>query len=114
MTEQADHADRTLRAFAGQKDVTRRDFLERAVASGMTVAAATALWSESACAGQVRGGHIVTAAGDGQSADSFTIGHTGNSHQTMLTETFRSKLVDARTDGGLDPMLRRPDLSELT
>ena len=105
MTEQSNHPDRTLRAFAGRKGVTRRDFMERAVASGLTVAAATAMWSESARAEQVRGGHIVTAAGDGQSADSFIIGHAGNSHQTTLTETFRSKLVDARNDGGLDPML---------
>ena len=61
MTEQTNHPDQTLRAFAARKGVTRRDFLERAVASGMTVAAATALWSESARAEQVRGGHIVTA-----------------------------------------------------
>ena len=105
MNEQTHDLERTLRAFAGRKGVTRRDFLERAVASGLTVAAATAMWSESARAAQVRGGHIVTAVGDGQSADSLTFGHPGNGHQTCIQETIRSKLVDARTDGGLDPML---------
>jgi peptide/nickel transport system substrate-binding protein len=96
--------EETLASFA-RSGVSRRQFMERALAVGLAVPAATGIWSSAARAQQQPGGHIVAAVHEGETSDTLEIGAAGGAHNQTIKESVTSKLVGQRNDGGLEPEL---------
>ncbi len=97
--------EQILERFAKNSSMSRRQFMERAASFGIGAAAASTIWSGSAKAAQKSGGHMVVGVGAGETGDTLDIGTTGGAHNITIVETVRSKLVDPKTGGGLEPDL---------
>ena len=91
--------------LAAAEGMTRRQFMERSIALGLSVTAASALWTGRASAAQQPGGHVRVGIGAGETGDTLDIGSTGGAHNQTVIESVRNKLVDMKTEGGLEPEL---------
>jgi peptide/nickel transport system substrate-binding protein len=96
---------RILNKLAGETGITRRGFMERASALGALSIAATIWQGREAKAQQVKGGHVRVGVGAGETSDTLEIGGLGGAHNQVIVESIRSKLVDSRNDGRLEPDL---------
>ena len=63
--------NKAIRAAFRHGATTRRNFMTRAVASGVTVAAATTLWDPHALAAPTKGGHLRLGLAGGSTTDSL-------------------------------------------
>lgn len=102
----ADREITELKRFADLDGMTRRDFMSRAVAAGVTVTAATTLWENRAeAATPKKGGHAIFGSGHGETADHLGADVVSNAHQQQFSQSLRDKLVDYGDDGELVPQL---------
>ncbi len=89
--------------YAGKPGVTRRQFMERAAAMGIGVAAASSVWTKTADAAPKKGGHLIIGAGHGETSDTLNTAIVGNAHvDTFRTGMLRNQLVDVGADGDLE------------
>ncbi len=109
---QAPKEHRILNRLVADEGVTRRQFMQRATALGVSVATASSIWTSNAVAAQKRGGHLRVAVDGGSTSDTLDITWaTGGTHSQSLIDTFRNKLVDyARSADGR--VVLDPDLAE--
>ena len=108
--DQAPKEHRILDRLVADEGVTRRQFMQRATALGVSVATASSIWTSNALAAQQRGGHLRVAVDGGSTSDTLDITWaTGGTHSQSMIDTFRNKLVDyiRSADGrvSLDPDL---------
>ncbi len=90
---------------AGRRNrISRRDFMVEAMAAGMTVSAASALWAGNAAADSpVRGGTYRFGLHDGNTADQQDPGKYQSVGEIQLAHTHRSYLTEITADNGLGP-----------
>ena len=63
---------------------TRRDFMTRAAAMGITIAAATTMWGRTARAAPVKGGHLRLGLAGGSTTDSLDPSPWSDTFMVML------------------------------
>jgi peptide/nickel transport system substrate-binding protein len=81
--------------------LTRRDFMTRAAAMGMTIAAATTLWERTAKAAPAKGGHLRLGLAGGSTTDSLDPSPWSDTFMVMLGYAVRGNLVELMPDGTL-------------
>ncbi len=81
--------------------ISRREFMHYATAAGITVSAATGLWSTSAMAQPKRGGTFRVAVHDGNTNDSHDPGTYLSRQMIYLVHQYRSFLTQIESDGSL-------------
>ena len=92
--------DRLAKA-ARQGSISRRSFMNAAIAAGVTASAATGLWTTSAKAMPKRGGTYRVAQHDGNTSDQHDPGKYQSNYEISMTHTFRSYLTMINADGTL-------------
>ena len=80
---------------------TRRDFMTRAAAMGVTIAAATTMWQRAARAAPVKGGHLRLGLAGGSTTDSLDPSPWSDTFMVMLGYAVRGNLVELMPDGSL-------------
>ncbi len=90
-----------LAEAAREGRVSRRSFMNYAMAAGVTASAATGLWGTAARAEPKRGGTFRLAQHDGNSGDSHDPGLYESNAEIMLSHTFRAFLTQIMPDGTL-------------
>ena len=92
-------------ASAGRKNrISRRDFMVEATAAGLTIAAASSLWTRNAAADTPqRGGTYRLGVHDGNTADSLDPGQYQAISEIQLAHSFRSYLTEITSDNALGP-----------
>jgi len=90
---------------AGRRNrISRRDFMSQAVAAGVTVSAAAALWSANAAAEEpMSGGTYRLGLHDGNPADQHDPGKYQSVGEIQLAHTHRSYLTEITEENGLGP-----------
>jgi peptide/nickel transport system substrate-binding protein len=83
----------------------RRTFMQCALASGLTVAAATALLSKAAQAGPKKGGTLRVGMADGATSDSWDPAVTNTRYMIHMNHVNRSMLTEITSDNTLGPDL---------
>ena len=83
--------------------IDRRGFMKGALATGMTVAAATALADKAEAATPKKGGKIVMGIGHGSTTDSKDPGLFENDFTISLTHGYNGYLTQVAADGSLEP-----------
>jgi len=94
-----------LAAVAREGKISRRAFMSHALAGGMTVSAATGLWTNSAYAAPQRGGTFRVGMHDGNSSDTHDPGTYVSRQMIYLAHQYRSYLTMIEPDGTLGPDL---------
>ena len=91
----------------GVKDrqVDRRQFMAGAMATGMTVAAASSLWSKSVAAAPKKGGRFRVALDDGNTTDSLDPATYEGQFQISMSHTHRNYLTEITPDNVVGPEL---------
>ncbi|MDE0047963.1 MAG: ABC transporter substrate-binding protein [bacterium] len=93
--------ERIVRA-SRQNRISRRSFMAEASAAGLTIAAASTLWTENAAAETPqRGGTYRLGLHDGNTADTLDPGKYQSVSEIQLAHTFRSYLTEITEDNGL-------------
>jgi len=90
---------------AKQGRVGRREFMNLALAAGLTSATATGLWSRAAAAQPTTGGNFRFGIHDGNTADSHDPGTYVTRQMIYLAHQYRSYLTLIEPGGGLGPDL---------
>lgn len=90
-----------LTAAASDGSISRRSFMSHALAAGMTITAASALWSNSAKAEPARGGKFRIGQHDGNTSDDHDPGQYVSFADIALAHTFRSYLTQINPDQSL-------------
>ena len=108
-----------LAAAAREGRVSRRSFMNHAMAAGVTASAATGLWGTAARAEPKRGGTFRIAQHDGNSGDSHDPGLYESNAEIFLAHTMRAFLTQINTDQTLGADVATewsatPDASEWT
>ncbi len=85
--------------------LTRRAFMQRAAALGLTAAAASSLWQGTAKAAPTKGGHAVIGCHGAQTTDSFDPATVPDMYISVTRTAVYSTLVEVRPDGVLSPLL---------
>lgn len=85
--------------------ISRRSFMSHSLAAGMTVSAATGLWTRSASAAPQRGGTFKVGIHDGNTSDTHDPGKYTSRQQIYLAHQYRSYLTLIAPDGTLGPDL---------
>jgi peptide/nickel transport system substrate-binding protein len=93
--------DRPIRAASRYGAATRRDFMARAVASGVTVAAASTMWNARALAAPTKGGHLRLGLAGGSTTDSLDPSPWSDTFMVMVGFSVRGNLVELLPDGTL-------------
>ena len=96
-----------LQQLARQSKISRRDFVSGSLAAGLTVAAATSLFSRSASAEPKKGGHVRFGFGSGATTDSLDPGKWTSSFIQTLGPTFNGYLTEVDNKGRLVPSLAK-------
>ena len=91
------------RVLAGK--LSRRDFLGRAAALGVTMPFANALLAEAAAAGPVKGGVLTAGLVGGESTDGLDPAAINNQVRGTFARCWGEKLLDVGPDGSLVPWL---------
>ena len=87
-----------------QGRVSRRRFMEGAAAMGLTVAAASTLWSEQVqAATPQKGGHFRVGVHDGNTTDTHDTGKYQSVGDIQLAHAHRSYLTEITSENGLGP-----------
>ena len=93
--------EKTLYAGFRPRPTTRRDFMIRALASGVTIAAATTLWERAALAAPVKGGHLRLGLAGGSTTDSLDPAPWSDTFMVMIGFSVRGNLLELMPDGTL-------------
>ena len=99
--------DRKLEAakkLAGKGKVSRRDFVQLALAAGLTAAAANTMFVDAARAEPKKGGHFIQALTGGATTDVLDPAHTLD---TYMDQVSSGQLRNNLTEIGPDGQLRR-------
>jgi len=98
-----------LKYFAGSViagRMSRREFMGRAAALGLTAAAANSFMAGAVrAAGPMKGGTIKVGINGSGSADSLDPALSANQGQTMVTRLWGEPLLELAADGGVEPRL---------
>ncbi|SLN36526.1 Periplasmic dipeptide transport protein precursor [Roseovarius albus] len=85
-----------------QRQITRRHFMQHATAAGLSVAAASALWTnEVSAATPEKGGSFRLGVHDGNTSDTMDMGKYQSVGEIQLGHTFRSFLTEITSDNKL-------------
>ena len=108
-----------LAAEAKMGRISRRSFMNYAMATGMTASAATGLWTTSAMAQPQRGGKYRMAQHDGNTSDQHDPGQYQSNFEISFGHTVRAYLTMINPDGTLGPDVAKewsatPDATEWT
>ena len=100
------HEEKTLLerivSASRQNRISRREFMAQASAAGLTIAAASTLWSENVAAETPQsGGTFRLGLHDGNTADTLDPGKYQSVSEIQLAHTFRSYLTEITEDNGL-------------
>ncbi|MDX1512124.1 MAG: ABC transporter substrate-binding protein [Gammaproteobacteria bacterium] len=98
-TELVDHMTRDIQ----RGRLSRRDFMHFAIAAGMSVSAASALWSSSVSAAPKKGGKFRLGSHDGNTSDTHDPGTYVTFTTIQLAHTFRSYLTMVTPTNELGP-----------
>lgn len=101
MTKKSQFLIDRLADEARRGSISRRDFLNTAMATGMTATVATGLWTSKAQAQPKSGGHFRWGLHDGNSSDTHDPGTYLSRQQIYLAHTHRSFLTMINGDGSL-------------
>ena len=93
-----------LKKLVLQKDITRRRFMERALALGATTALATSL-ANNAFAAPKKGGRLRLGLGHGSTTDSMDPATFENLYMQVVGSATRSNLMEVSQNGDLIPEL---------
>ena len=86
--------------------LSRRQFMERALAAGMTVAAATHLWSERTIAATRKsGGHFRAGLNNANTSDVLDTAKMSSEYQVQITMACRNLLVEMNSENVAEPEL---------
>ena len=86
--------------------VSRREFMQGMIATGMTVASATSLWSTEVMAqSPKKGGHFRIAKGHGGTTDTLDPGHHENGFTIAMVQAVNNYLTEIDGAGGVVPEL---------
>lgn len=99
MKHEANHLTQNVKQYS------RRTFIQRAIATGLTVAAAEALWAGAARAQQARGGHMRLAITGGSTTDSLDPQTFTDTFMLMVGYSVRGNLTEVAPDGSVVPEL---------
>ena len=81
--------------------IDRRTFMERALASGLTVAAAATLWSDAAKASPKSGGTLRIGMADGATSDSWDPAVTNTRYMIHMNHVNRNMLTEINSENEL-------------
>lgn len=91
-----------IESASRQNRISRRDFITEATAAGLTIAAASSLWTQSAAADTPkRGGTFRLGLHDGNTGDSLDPGQYQAISEIQLAHSVRSYLTEITSDNGL-------------
>ena len=96
------HVDGLVRKLTA-KEIDRRQFMMSALATGMTVSAATALAGKAEAATPKKGGTMVMGKGHGSTTDSLDPGLLENGFQLGMTFGYNGYLTEVGADGAVHP-----------
>jgi peptide/nickel transport system substrate-binding protein len=95
-----------LKKILETEGLTRRDFMVRATALGVTAAHASAFWTESAeAAAPNKGGTLRLAIGHGSTTDSLDPGTFENAYMQVMSSAAYNQLTEVDNNGDLIPDL---------
>ncbi len=95
--------DRIVAAARGNK-LNRRQFMNHAVTAGLTVAAASTMWTDEVAAqSPQKGGKFRFGVHDGNTSDTFDPGTFYSVQHIQLAHTHRSYLTEITSENGLGP-----------
>ena len=83
--------------------LSRREFMQRAVAAGFTVTAAQAMWNQTARADQKKGGHMRLGLAGGSTTDSLDPRTYTDTFMIMIGYSVRGNLTEVAVDGSIQP-----------
>ena len=86
-----------------RREIDRRGFMKGALATGMSVAAATALADKAEAAAPKKGGHLVSGHAHGATSDTLDPGLYENGFEQALTYVFHGRMTGVGPDGQLIP-----------
>ena len=94
-----------LARILGDKRATRRDFLVGATALGLSVTAASSMWSEAHADEPKRGGHMKAGLNDSNTIDSLDPATFNATTMICISRAFRDSLVEVGQDNSASPTL---------
>lgn len=108
-----------LSTAARTGSISRRSFMQQAMAAGLTATVATGAWTGSARAQPKQGGTFRVASHDGATSDSHDPGAYLNFSTYLLANAYRSYLTAIKSDSSLGPDIAKewhasPDAAEWT
>ncbi|MDP6689120.1 MAG: ABC transporter substrate-binding protein [Alphaproteobacteria bacterium] len=103
--KQIDKKQAELKELAQKGRISRRDFMAKAAAMGVTVAAATTLWSDNVKAAPKRGGKARIGSAHGNTTDTLDPGTFNNGGIIHQGFGMRNHLTEVNNDGSLIPEL---------
>jgi peptide/nickel transport system substrate-binding protein len=99
-----EHAISMLATRAREGRISRRRFMEGAMAAGLTISAASALWSSKVEAATPKnGGHFRVGVHDGNTTDTLDPGKYQSICEIQLAHAHRSYLTEITSENGLGP-----------
>lgn len=93
--------------MSNDTSITKREFMERALAAGLTVPAAAALFSKTAKAAPKRGGSITVGMADGSTSDSWDPAVTNTRYMIHMNHVNRNMLTGITPQNTLGPELAK-------
>ena len=96
-----------LKGLVADGEMSRREFMSYAVAAGVTVTAAGAMYSSAAGAGPKKGGHFKIGIASGSTTDTLDPGQSSNNHTQNLGYAYHNYLTEVDEKGAV-----RPELAE--
>ena len=118
-TQKQEFFNKILKAGRAKK-LSRRDFMTHAMAAGLTLTAASTLWTEKVSAQTPqKGGTIKMGLHDGNTSDSYDPGKYASTQDIQLAHTYRSYLTQITAENGLgtdmaDSWTASPDAKKWT
>ncbi len=106
METDLNNSTRETLSCCADKHISRRQFMERAAALGVSVTAATALWTEKAQATPAKGGHLRVGTDGGATTDTMDpLQSIGTDHITQTIMLCYDTLTEITADGDIVPSL---------
>ena len=95
--------DEIVKRMLGDKRTTRREFLAGATALGLSVSAASAMWSKAAKAAPKKGGTYRVGMHDGNTTDQLDPGTTESIYMIQMNHAVRSYLTEITSKNEIGP-----------
>ena len=105
MTDNSSGRLERLTADLAKQKVGRRRFMEGAMAMGLTVSAASALWSKTAHAAPQKGGHFRIGSDDGNTTDTLDPALYQGQFEICMSHAHRNYLTEITPDNVVGPEL---------